>query len=87
MGSVFNERPEMRHKLEENVANLLDDVARLLTFVEQLGQANVDSENFENVPEDLGHKVFSSVFRDDVLRPQRFDPALEREKQGRTGSA
>lgn len=76
MRTILDERPEMRNEVEEDVSNLLDDVTGFLATVEQLGEADVDGVDFENVPEDLGDEVLAAVFGDDVLGAKGFDPAL-----------
>lgn len=48
----------------------------LLALVEQVGEADVDGVDLEDVPEDLGNKVFPANFRNDVERSQGLDPGL-----------
>lgn len=74
--AVLDEGPKMRHDVEKDVANVVDDMRLLLPLVEQLGEPDVDGVDLEGVPEDLGHEIFAPRFGDDVLRPERLDPEL-----------
>lgn len=78
VGTVLDVRAKVRHEVEEDVADMVDDVRLLLSLVEELAQSDIDRIHLEHVPEDLGDKVFSSGFGDDVLRPQGFDPELQK---------
>lgn len=71
--------------VEEDVANLVDDVGLLLPLVEQVDQAHVDCVDLEHVPEDLSDKVFSPCLGNDVGRAQRLDPELRRRRRRREG--
>ena len=67
--TVLDERREKRHNLEEDVADFVDHVRRLLPFVEQFGEPHADSVDLEHVPEHLRHEVLAPFDRDDVLCP------------------
>lgn len=74
MRTVRHERLEMRHSLQEQVTNVLDDGLLFLALRQALSQDLVDREHFVNVPEYLADKVIAAVGRNDFLRPQRLDP-------------
>jgi hypothetical protein len=76
MRSVLDERPKVRHHVEEDVANVVDDVGLLLTLVEEFREADVDRVDLEDIPKDLLDKVFAASFGDDVGGTEGFDPGL-----------
>ena len=75
--AVRHERVEVRHSLEQDVADLLDDSVRLLPLVEGVPQARVDGDDVEDVPEDLLEELRPSLDGDDVRVLQALDPELQ----------
>ena len=67
MSTVLDERSEMRNEIEEDISDVIDDVGLFLSFVEEVGESNIDSVDLEYVPEDLSNEIFSSCFGNDVL--------------------
>lgn len=78
MCSILDERRKVRHDFEEDITDLVDDVSLLLALVEHLGESDVDGMDLEDIPEDLGDEVFSTILGDDVGRSEGLDPALTR---------
>lgn len=54
--------------LEKDVSNLIDDGPVFLPFGERVTKANIDCDDFMDVPEYLGNEVFPPVLWDDVSR-------------------
>jgi hypothetical protein len=67
MGTIGDKETEMRHGVEQDIANTFDNGIRLLSFVEGIAQAGVDSDNVVNVPKDLFEKVGSMWLGNNIL--------------------
>lgn len=76
MRAVGHKRGKVRHDVEEEVSNTVDDGVRLLALVERVPQSRVDSYNIVYVPKHLLDKVGTAILRDDVLCAERSDPYL-----------
>ena len=67
---------EMGNGLDQDIADLLDDSIRLLSLVQRVPQARVDSNDGLYVPEHLLDEVLSSSFWDGVRLLERLFPQL-----------
>lgn len=76
MRAVGDERSEMGHRIQKNVANALDDRVLLLSLVQRVTQASVHSYDIVYIPEDLFQEVCPPGFGYDVPLSQGLDPQL-----------
>lgn len=74
--TIRDEWMKVRDSFEQHVANLLDDSVRLLSLVERIPQARIDSNDVLDIPEHLLEEVFPSSFLDDLRLLERFLPQL-----------
>jgi hypothetical protein len=76
MGTIGDKETEMRHGVEQNITDTFDNGIRLLSFVEGIAQAGVDSDNVVNVPKDLFEKVGSTWLGNNILVFDAVYPGL-----------
>jgi hypothetical protein len=67
----------MRHGVQQDVADALDDRVLLLALVQRVAQACVDGDDVVDIPEDLLEEVGASAGGDDVRLFERVDPGLK----------
>src|SRR5712672_2816145 len=76
MRAVGHKGGKVRHIIEEDVSNALDNGVRLLALIERVAQPGVDRDDILNVPKYLLDKVGTARFWYDVLRTEWGNPDL-----------
>ena len=76
MRTVLNERVEVAHIIEVDVANCLYYMAVLLSTCQLLAELDADAMYIQHVPKDLRDEVFLAIIGDGIRCTQALDPCL-----------
>lgn len=78
MRAILHKGLKVDSVVHEDVADVVNDVGRLLPLVQGLCQTLTDAVQFEDIPEHLRDKVFFPIVWDGGAFSNAFDPHLQR---------